>query len=424
MTTLAHPKPQHRRSVRTAVLTASLTVAATAVVLPGSAAQALPSPALQLAAAEGLPGTTVIAKGLGFRPRMAGTITLADGRVGQFRSDKGGRFATRFVVPSRAAGTVLVSATSVGSGASRATASFTVLGGDAVQVAGPRVKPVRTPAPTASPTASPTAAPTTEPTTAPVSEPRTAPVTVSSAPPPAGGYFGLRPVGTWATLPNDAQAAALVRRSTWEPRPQNARANGTVPVGLALTDHGGVQPIWNSWLLPRVTGNFTGTTDEIVQWAAAKWGLPDELLRAQMVAESYWYQGLLDASGEPVPNRGYGDYTTDQRRCAPGYVAPCPLSFGVLQIKHASYHGGTFPHSRDSTAFNADYLAALLRGCYEGWETWLAGPVTARTTYAAGDLYGCVGRWYSGQWRTTAAAGYISSVQRHETTRPWLGAGF
>ena len=37
---------------------------------------------------------------------------------------------------------------------------------------------------------------------------------------------------------------------------------------------------WDSWLLPRVDGQFEGTTDEIFQWAACKWGLPDDLLRA------------------------------------------------------------------------------------------------------------------------------------------------
>ena len=33
---------------------------------------------------------------------------------------------------------------------------------------------------------------------------------------------------------------------------------------------------------------------------------------------------------------------------------------------------GTFPFNQQSTAFAADYLASQLRGCYEGWEWWLA----------------------------------------------------
>lgn len=263
------------------------------------------------------------------------------------------------------------------------------------------------------------------PSTSPVIN-LTTPV-ASSTPPPAGGYVGLTPVGTWSNLPSDAQAAAMVRRSTWEPRPQNATANRTVPTNLALGSHGGVEAVWNDWLLPRVSGNFTGTTDEIIQWAAIKWGLPDEVLRAQMVSESSWYQGLLDANGQPVSNKGFGDYTTDQTLCAPGYVAPCPLSFGVLQIKNASYHPGTFPHSRDSTAFNVDYLGAVMRGCYEGWETWLmpyGGPDGTASNYAAGDLYGCLGRWYSGAWHTPAAEGYISGVKTNLSAKRWLSTGF
>ena len=38
------------------------------------------------------------------------------------------------------------------------------------------------------------------------------------------------------------------------------------------------------------TGNFTGTTDEIIQWAACKWGFDEDTLRAQVAKESYWMQ--------------------------------------------------------------------------------------------------------------------------------------
>ena len=41
-----------------------------------------------------------------------------------------------------------------------------------------------------------------------------------------------------------------------------------------IADHA-YDPRWNKYILRRITGHFTGTTDEIFQWAAAKWGLPD-----------------------------------------------------------------------------------------------------------------------------------------------------
>ena len=146
-----------------------------------------------------------------------------------------------------------------------------------------------------------------------------------------------------------------------------------------------------------------------------------------MAAESWWYQGFLDAEGQPVPGRGFGDFTGDQTLCPPGYQAPCPLSFGVLQAKYAVYHPGAFPHIRDSTAFNVDFVAAVLRGCYEGWETWLStagGEGATASNYAAGDLWGCVGRWYSGRWHTAAAETYITKVSGYLNTKPWYSPLF
>jgi autotransporter family porin len=386
-----------------AVFTAAAAVVAVAPTL--ASAQDAGSPGLAVSPTSGPVGSVTVATGAGFPPLTGGelgivtsgatsvlyspvralgvsAVSYSTRALATFTTDRAGAFSVPVTVPSGWSGTVVLrAATASASG----TASFLV--------------------------------------TAPV---ETEPVS-SSAPPPAGGYRSLTPVGTWSSLPSDAQAAAMVRRSSWEPRPQNAKANATVPSGLSLGQHGGVAPVWNDWLLPRVTGNFTGTTDEIVQWAAAKWGLPDEVLRAQMISESYWYQGLLDANGKPVAGKGFGDYTTDQSKCPPGYTAPCPLSFGVLQIKYATYHPGTFPHSRDSTAFNIDYLAAIMRGCYEGWESWLAsygGPNGTASNYAAGDLYGCLGRWYSGGWHTPDAESYISSVKQNLTDKAWLRSGF
>src|SRR6478735_3720753 len=48
-------------------------------------------------------------------------------------------------------------------------------------------------------------------------------------PPAPGGYFSLVPAGQFSSLPSDAQAAAKVHLSPWEPRPRNKTANHTVP---------------------------------------------------------------------------------------------------------------------------------------------------------------------------------------------------
>ena len=40
----------------------------------------------------------------------------------------------------------------------------------------------------------------------------------------------------------------------------------------------------------RVDGNFTGTTDEILQWGACKWGFDEDLVRAIAATETWWKQ--------------------------------------------------------------------------------------------------------------------------------------
>ena len=111
---------------------------------------------------------------------------------------------------------------------------------------------------------------------------------VTPAPAPSAHFTTLAP---GSTLPSDAQCAAAVRPAN-EIRPDNAGYNAT----RGSTQQSG----WFS----RVTGNFTGTTDQIIQWAACKWGIDEDIVRAQAAKESAWHQ---DAAG---------DWTTGS--CAPG----------------------------------------------------------------------------------------------------------
>ena len=188
-----------------------------------------------------------------------------------------------------------------------------------------------------------------------------------------------------------------------------------------------------------------GRTDEIIQWAACKWGIADNVLRAITVRESTWYQHEIYRSGRCVTEWGCGDVVDDttaatRRYCtaisrrghdyqadyAPGI---CPKTFSIAGVmswqdpawgRMEANQNGTFPFNRDSTAFALDYLGSYLRGCYEGWEPWLshAGPVP----YEAGDLWGCVGSWYAGEWRTRRALDYVHRVREELRDRPWLEA--
>lgn len=244
-----------------------------------------------------------------------------------------------------------------------------------------------------------------------------------SAPPQPGGYFGLRPVGSYAQLPGDTGAAAEVQRSTWEARPGNARYNDVTPGHLTLQREDDASqaydPRWNEYILGRITGHFTGRTDEIFQWAAAKWGIPDDIIRTVAYMESDWRQA------------NYGDYVNRRAQCLPGFhTLPCPVTFGIVGTRSTNWPG-IFPWNRDSTAAAVDVLGGWLRGCYEGWVWWLRDHGNrSHGVYRAGDIWGCVGAWYSGDWRDGTATkhgtgeNYIHRAQYWEKRRPWLHHGF
>lgn len=252
--------------------------------------------------------------------------------------------------------------------------------------------------------------------------------------------------------------------STWEPRPTNFQENHTMPAVGAMAAAFATRPRgseydsrWDSWLLPRVSGRFTGTTDEIFQWAACKWGLSDNLLRGMAVRESTWFQVLHFTDGQCYWNRGCGDafsgpnadtvtycnglatsgghdYQTDTNSASAGKypytpaAGMCPKTFSILGIMswenpawvapapaYAQNQNGTFPFTRDSTAAAADYLAGYIRGCYNGWIHWL-GP--------AGDMNGCVGAWYAGNWHSADGDAYAGRVQTEITNLTWLQPSF
>jgi hypothetical protein len=212
-----------------------------------------------------------------------------------------------------------------------------------------------------------------------------------------------------------------------------------------VSTEGTYKSTWDTWLLQRVTGHYTGTTDEIFQWAACKWGIADNVLRAIAVRESTWYQYEVYPPGRCVTNWGCGDMVSAPSRATGTYCTGisgyrhdyqadygagiCPKTFSIAGVmswrdpawgKMRGNQNGTFPFNRNSTAFAVDYLASFLRGCYEGWVYWLdgSGPVG----YEHGDLWGCVGTWYAGEWRTERALGYAGRVRTELRNRTWLAA--
>jgi hypothetical protein len=219
----------------------------------------------------------------------------------------------------------------------------------------------------------------------------------STTRPRAGGYFKTHPVGQ--KFPTDAQCAAKVHRSTWEPRPKNNKANHTVVRSIHLPKNTGFDTKWNQKYKPRIDGHFTGTTDEIIQWASCKWGISDELTRARAVKESSWLQSTVG----DFESRSSGHCPSDQKG------NPCPTSFGLLQSKWY-FRPGSYPGTRVSTAFSLDYSIAELRGCIDGLQ-WF-GP------QSTGNVWGCVGVWFTGSWGN-GYDNYVAQVKAIYDAKPW-----
>ena len=220
---------------------------------------------------------------------------------------------------------------------------------------------------------------------------------------------GTAPPG--AALPDDATCAARVVPAP-EIRPQNVAFNRTRGRQKGLAG-----PYFS-----RVTGDFVGTTDEILQWAACKWGIDADVVRAQAAKESYWTMDHV------------GDFGPDAAVCLPGHAigadgekGQCPESIGILQMRY-QYTGppaglDTWPEAAASTAYQVDFTYAQWRSCYEGALSWLN--TTDRVgTYAAGDLWGCVGTWFAGRWHTDPAEQYIAAVKGYVQDRIWTSRSF
>ena len=199
-----------------------------------------------------------------------------------------------------------------------------------------------------------------------------------------------KPVG-WGPRTSKA-AARLVDRARFEPRPQNRKSNHRVPGKKLL----------RSWRkrseMPYkqyVNGRFKGTTDEIIQWAAHKWGIDTGTMRAAAVVESWWE---MDTRGDE------GD------------------SFGLYQVRRPYHCWDECRIARYFTAFNADYYGAIIRSYYDGTQTWLNTVSGNGKPYRAGDLEGSMGAWFSGRWWPVNAGveKYLGDIQMRRAEQTWF----
>jgi hypothetical protein len=268
--------------------------------------------------------------------------------------------------------------------------------------------------------------------------------------------IGFPTLSATVSLPTDAQCAAEIP-TTAETFSENTPFNQTVPTAAQLAAYaangytGTYQDDYSQY--KRVDGNYTGSTDMILRWAACKYGVDENVARAQAWVESGWLQG------------GAGDYRTTQSACVQGSFTAlwnttitepggstvschncCYQSWSLLQTK-VFYEWMTWPEIMQSTAFAADYRFADQRECMAGaYTTYMNGRgvtyaadvaayksnplgVSANQTMANPNgsemsnqdrvLWGCIGMHYSGSWYDSGAQTYIGEVGNAYTAKPW-----
>ena len=244
---------------------------------------------------------------------------------------------------------------------------------------------------------------------------------------PGGGsvdYFATVPSSQTGTPPagiprSDATCAAEVQPDA-EVVSKNTTANHTVPSSPSDVNWGTALNYWTKWVddyRDAVTGDYTGTTDEILQWVSCKWGIDVNLIRADAWVESRWVQSLVAGGCGSGASEGEGSY-------------------GILQVTSEDCSGGWviggWPYVQNDTALDADIWGARLRACYDGafytnGSSWLYnGQTMAQVIAQHGDsyaLWGCIGSWYSGQWYDSGAQSYIATVQSDYASQPWRSLG-
>jgi hypothetical protein len=164
------------------------------------------------------------------------------------------------------------------------------------------------------------------------------------------------------------------------------------------------------------------STDDLIQWAAHKWGIPENWLRAEYVVESYWNQFNL-GDDTRVSSRWYRLYPYQSRI---PHTSNVYQSLGITQVRWApdgSLGAGTEPLRWESTAFNVDEQAATVRFYYDN-------PSGARSswgdpTYRPCQAWPSIGAWYNPYpWGNAGQADYIRTVRGDLAARQWSSSSF
>jgi hypothetical protein len=260
------------------------------------------------------------------------------------------------------------------------------------------------------------------------------------------------PQTTWAackagaspyTPLSDSAAAALVTHQP-EIRPYNAKpytingvtypaVNYYVPTDAELAafqnskNQYGQTPSQATYYTKFVDGRdglINPSTDDLIQWGAHKWGIPEDWLRAQYVNESSWSQFAMgDLTTET--NTGWFPQFPIQSQ-VPGSGNQVYESLGISQLKwrpNNSVGSGTEPIRWKSTAFNIDFELAQVRFYYDNpmglRDTW------GDTSYVPCQQWNSLAGWYQPYpWNSDGQLNYITRIQQLLQSRSWETSSF
>jgi len=243
----------------------------------------------------------------------------------------------------------------------------------------------------------------------------------------AGAQTAWAPVRA-APLSDTAAAARVSHRP--EVRSANAAANAYVPSDAELArfhaahnNYGEAETYFNP-LRRYVNGRSTlanPSTDDLIQWTAHKWGIPEDVIRAQMAVESWWRQSDM------------GDLTTESDPGAfPAFSCPnggpkCYESLGLAQDRwrpDGSLNPGSEPLRWKSTAFNLDLYGANIRFYYDGYAARWGSGMTDRG-YTAGQKWMSIGAHFEPYpWNNQGQRDYIAKVKDDLAQRIWTTPDF
>jgi len=179
----------------------------------------------------------------------------------------------------------------------------------------------------------------------------------------------------------------------------------------------------------------------IMRWAACKYGIDENVVRAQGWIESGWLQGAAGDTRSSQAQCVQGSFTAlwNTTISEPGgSTVSCPnccyQSWSLWQTK-VYYEWMTWPQIMQSTAFGADYRYADQRACMDGALYHLLRERRPATEHLRGrhsqlqeqsrryehgpGVWGCIGMHFSGTWYDSGAQTYIGQAQNAMLTEPW-----